>query len=292
MEVLKRKILLENSIDRSANSPTYGLLTATSFNIKISINQTMDDMGLFTDIVYIPNNGINPNPPNYTILSNKLTLSGITFPFMLGKTPYQLTGITGTKAYELRVTGTTASNHYSFGSLNITGTTDSKLQNVRSYNLLNPYQIGFNISTEAYTAYNGTVISGVSRVTALGEPTIYAFDAIANSFIGTANQTTGLLYKDYTAMTKSLIINGVSKVIPLTIVSFVGQGWNQTNVSLSALTKEEYLFGITTPPKVESDVFIDRGATSVMDSHLRLSEIRNLGELVKYGNGFYNLTQQ
>ena len=292
MEVIKRKILLENSIDRGNNSPTYGLLTATSFYIKVNVNQTADDMGLFTDMVYVPNDGINPNPPNYTILSQKLTLSGFTFPFMIGATPVQLTGITGTKAVELRLTGSTAPDYYVFGGLKISGTTDSKLQSVRSYNYLNPYQVGFNIATETYTAYNGTVIAGVNRVTAVGEPTNYVFDVLANGTIGTVNQTTGLLYSDYTGFTKTVTINGNSTVIPLTIVSFLGEGWNQTNLTLSALTKEEYLFGITTPPKVESDVFIDRGATSVMDSHLRLSEIRNLTELVKYGNGFYNLTQQ
>jgi hypothetical protein len=63
-------------------------------------------------------------------------------------------------------------------------------------------------------------------------------------------------------------------------------------VSLSALTKEEYLFGIISPPEVQSDVFIDRGITTVMDKHLRMSEIKNLGQLSRYGNGFYNLTKQ
>jgi hypothetical protein len=61
---------------------------------------------------------------------------------------------------------------------------------------------------------------------------------------------------------------------------------------LSALTKEEYLFGIISPPEVQSDVFIDRGATSVLDMHLRLSEIGNISELTRYGNGFYKLNKQ
>ena len=79
--------------------------------------------------------------------------------------------------------------------------------------------------------------------------------------------------------------------IPLTNFNYKGQGWNETDVSLSALTKEEYLFGIISPPEVQSDVFIDRGETTVMDKHLRMSEIKNLGQLERYGNGYYNLTK-
>ena len=65
-----------------------------------------------------------------------------------------------------------------------------------------------------------------------------------------------------------------------------------SNSSLSAITKEEYLFGIIFPPEVKSEVFIERGITSVMDKHLRLSEIKNLNELSRYGNGFYKLNKQ
>ena len=62
-------------------------------------------------------------------------------------------------------------------------------------------------------------------------------------------------------------------------------------MSLSAITKEEYLFGIISQPEVRSDVFIDRTITSITDLHLRLSEIRNLDSLIRYGNGFYNITK-
>jgi hypothetical protein len=61
---------------------------------------------------------------------------------------------------------------------------------------------------------------------------------------------------------------------------------------LSALTKEEYLFGVTSQPEVQSDVFIDRGINSVFEKHLKLSEITNIDELQRYGNGFFNLTVQ
>ena len=67
------------------------------------------------------------------------------------------------------------------------------------------------------------------------------------------------------------------------------EGFNQTNVELNATTKEEYLFGITSTPTVFSDLFIDRGRTTVLQSHMQLGEIKNMEDLINYGNGFYNL---
>lgn len=292
MEVVKRKILLEDSIDRGDNSPTYGVLTATSFYIKVLITQNIDDMGMFTEQDYVPNDGINQNPADYSILINYLNSIGVQFPFMTGGTPTAITGITGTTAVTLRLTGTTASNYYFYGNSRITGATDSKIEDVKTYSLLNPYQAGFDTATDVYTGYNGTVINGVNRVYYLGEPTIYVFDTENDANLGKITQTTGLKYKDYTATTRNVLIDGKSSSIPLTTFEFVGEGFNETNTALSALTKEEYLFGIISPPEVESDVFIDRGATTVMDKHLRMSEVKNLGDLTRYGNGFYNLTRQ
>ena len=63
MEVQKRKIYLESSTDRTDNSSTWGQMTATTFYLKVFINQNMDDMGLFDDMSYIPktNSSIPPN---------------------------------------------------------------------------------------------------------------------------------------------------------------------------------------------------------------------------------------
>ena len=87
MEVLKRKILLEDSIDRTLNSPTWGIVTATTFFINVSVMQTIDDMGLFTDMSYISKSNLSQSQPDYTILTQKLSASGLTFPFMVGLQP-------------------------------------------------------------------------------------------------------------------------------------------------------------------------------------------------------------
>jgi hypothetical protein len=290
--LIKRKISLEDSTDRTFNSPTWGTVTATSFYINVMLVQDIDDMGMFTDIDYIELGNPVGTPPNYSDLITKLNSSGYTFPFMSGTIPQPMTGITGTNEIVLRLPSSSESTYYNYGNKPITGSTDSKIEDVKSYDLAVPFKLGFDMGVEAYTSYTNTVINGVDRVSYMGEPTIYVFDTPDDANLGTQNQIWGLQYEDYTGQTRQVTIDGTTSTIPVTNFRFIGEGWNETDVSLSALTKQEYLFGIISPPEVQSDVFIDRGITSVMDMHLRLSEIRDLGQLNRYGNGYYKLNKQ
>ena len=278
MELIKRKIYLENDIDRSYNSKTWGKLTADTFYINVYLTQNIDNIGLFTDIDYIDSNTTN-TPPDYSLLSNKLASSGITFPFMAGITPNMPQITNSTDKVTLRQPIQTESSFYNYGNNTLTALTESKIDEVVSYDSNDRFKLGLDITKEGYLNYNNVPISGVSRVTSNSEPKIYVLDTENDAFLGTDNQTTGLLYKDF------------SGTIPTTSVRYTTEGINQTNVSLSAITKEEYLFGIISQPEVRSDVFIDRTITSITDLHLRLSEIRNLDSLIRYGNGFYNITK-
>lgn len=285
MEVIKRKIYLESSISREPDS-TYGAMTATSFHFKIILTQNADDMGIFSDILYVPEDKSVSGTPDYTLLINKLSLSGITFPFMSGGTP--VSAVTIDNTFTLRLPLYTESSFYNYGFGNVSGYTDSKIDNIKSYSNINQYISNFYINSQIYTNYLGSVIDGGDVLTILGEPRVYTFDVSKldlNS--GTTSQSNGILYKDYTGITRN--ING--KTINVTSFKINGEGFNQTNISLSALTKEEYLFGIVSKPEVQSDIFIDRGIVNVFENHLRLSEIESLSHLENYGNGFYNLSK-
>ncbi len=291
MELIKRKILLENSIDRT-NKKTWGTLSASTFYINVMLTQNVDDMGLFIDSEYIKKDVVN-NPVDYSVLTQKLTQLGYTFPFMLGAQP-QSTDLLANKTEKktLRFPSKTEANYYNFGDISLSGSTDSKLEDVRSYAKNNPFRILFDTTTETYVNYKGEIINGVDRIKINGEPIVYVFDTPNDVNLGTVNQKYGLQYMDYTGITRNVISENGFETIPLTNFTFKTQGWNETNISLSALTKEEYLFGIISPPEVESDVFIDRGTTSVTDLHLRLSEIKNLDQLSKYGNKLYKINRQ
>jgi hypothetical protein len=290
MEVIKRKILLEDSIDRSNDSTKWGTITASTFYLNILLTQNVDDMGLFIDSEFTSQDKVN-GVVDYSVLVSKLNTLGYTFPFMTGAMPQTLTNVGGTDKMTLRLPSSTESDYYVFGNLPITGNTDSKIEDVKSYKSTDQFRINFNTATETYVNYNNLTVMGVDRIKSMGEPKIYVFDTENDANLGTNTQTTGIQYKDYSGTT-TLFIDGVNTIIPLTSFRFIGEGWNETNVSLSALTKEEYLFGIISPPEVQSDVFIDRGATSVLDMHLRLSEIGNISELTRYGNVFYKLNKQ
>jgi hypothetical protein len=289
---------LEDSIDRTANSKTWGKLTADTFYVNVMLTQSMDDMGIFADIEFF---SASTNPifaPDYTILDNKLRALNLLFPFMTGATaminPYNLTD---SEMSILRVPNKDVTTYYNYPTLNslnfkITGYTDSKLEDLRSYKASNPFQTGFDMERADYYNYVNKVVKGVSRIYSMGEPRIYVFDTPTGSTLGQPSQVNGLQYIEYTGKTRQVTSNNLNSFIPLTQFSYVCEGINMTNSSLSAITKEEYLFGVIFPPEVKSELFIERGITSVMDKHLRLSEVKDLNDLRRYGNGLYTLNIQ
>jgi hypothetical protein len=292
MEIIKRKILLEDAIYRGEPKAglKYGQFTADTFYVNIMLTQNIDDMGMFTDHEFISGSTSPSSQPDYTILENKLIASGITFPFMLGVQPPLplIPPYTG----NIRVVGKELEDYWVYAD-QITGSTDSKVSSVKGYNNQQQFITNFDIKKTTYENYLGDIISGRTRVTQQSvSATTYVIDANNDSDIGTINQTTGLLYIDYSGITRTVTDDFGTTQIPLTNFQYMGEGWNTTNTSLSALTKEEYLFGITQPPEVYSDVFIDRGATTVLEMHLRLSEVESLEHLERYNNGFYKIVDQ
>jgi len=300
MEVIKRQISFEPATVRyTGGTAPYGTMTADTFYIKVMLTQNVDDMGIMTDINF-EQQDINATAPDYTILINKLSLSGITFPFMFGVQPSTNTINTS----NIRVTGKELDAYWAYAN-KITGATDSKITDVRSYSREQTYITGLDINKTTYTNYVGDTIDGRTRITqqnvlttskfdgSVSTATTYVFDAENDTNIGTSNQSTGVLYRDFGDKAREVVdIFGNNNNIPLTEMEFTGEGWNETNTSLSAQTKEEYLFGITERPEVFSDVFIERGNTTVFEKHLRLSEVESLEHLERYNNGFYRLVKQ
>lgn len=253
MEIIKRKILLENYTDRDENSNTYGLVTASTFYVNFLLNQKIDDMGIFTDVD----------------VANEIKGGTERLASIIGDNP------------DVRYANSTAQDYYSLVHPVITAMTESKLEDAKTYKKTDPYIINFDTNTETYTNYDNLTINGVNRITSLDINKItYVFDANKNDTnIGTELQANGLVFTDDTSRNT-------------TKMSYVSEGWNRTNIGLSGITKEEYLFGIISKPETKSDVFIDRGNATVFDKHLKLLEITNIDELERYGNGFYKLNKQ
>ena len=303
MELVRKTILLEDSTDRTAvdlngnPNTNWGVMTATTFYINIMITQSMDNMGIFADMEFLEKTQ-SSSVPDYTILKEKLAPLNASFNFINGSiVTLNPLSLTNREIATLRLPNKDVSLYYNSPVLNslnfkITGYTDSKIEDLRSYNASNPFQVGFDMERVDYYNYANTLVNGVSRIYSMAEPRIYVFDTPADSTLGQSTQVNGLQYIEYTGKTRQVILNGVTNIIPVTQFSYVCEGINMTNTSLSAITKEEYLFGVIFPPEVKSEVFIERGITSVMDKHLRLSEVKDLNELARYGNGLYTLNKQ
>ena len=235
-------------------------------------------------------------PVDYTILIDKLQDLNINFPFMVGMSPDILNPTTANiNTYpNVRFSGAVVDQWYRYAG-HITGHTNDKLNQVKSYDEDNPYIPNLVFENVTYDNYLGnSVTSGVTTVTTLSEPITYVMDgasvpAFNASILGTPSQATGLQYQSYSGSSYSIFEAGTLQIKPRTDFRYVGEGWNETNVDLSANASMDYLLGIVSPPEVQSDLFIERGETTVMEEHLRLGEIKGLDALLDYGNGYYRV---
>jgi len=61
------------------------------------------------------------------------------------------------------------------------------------------------------------------------------------------------------------------------------------NLTAVPITKEEVLLKVIDQPQIQTNVFIERGKNSAYERIQRLGEVDNLGDLVNYGYGFFNM---
>lgn len=288
MEIIKRKILLDDYTSREQGS--WGELTATAFTMNVFFTQDVDDMGISTNLPFIVKDGTSPT---YQPLLDKLNSSGYSFNFMNGATTNVIEdGTTPNTRYPNK-----AKNNYFINGISVTGLTDDKLNVVQSYDNTLKYKPLFDITKGVYLDFEGNSYTGGTKVLqdSNQNPITYILDGDVNEIININNPDPqlGLLYKTYSGISRT--VTGPIKSnyrISKTELYFNSQGFNDTNTILSASTQEEYLFGITATPRVESDLFIDRGRTSIIQSHMQLGEVTNMSELINYGNGYYKIQKQ
>lgn len=268
MEYIKRKILREDIISREPF--TYGQVVEGHIHLNVPLYQKFNNLGHFTDIEYV-NEDVDYSP-----LIEKLESSGITFEFFTASTA--TVDVDGYDKH-IRVSGRTLDDYFYRPDF-LSGVTSSKKNEVRSYDKDNPFIEDLALNEEPYVDLSGNTGTSINKVifhtsgnTGTTKYTIAAFSG--SPYIGTTEQTRGVQYQDFP--------DGV------TTFGYTPEGYTDANFSLSALTKQEYLLGISERPKVNSDVFIDRGVVSPLESHLRLSEIKTLNDLENYNNGFYNI---
>jgi hypothetical protein len=76
-----------------------------------------------------------------------------------------------------------------------------------------------------------------------------------------------------------------------TVFSVKSSGYTSDMIVCTAITKNEVLLNVIDEAEVQSDVFIERGKQSGLESIIRLGEVDNVGDLLKYGYGFFNVIE-
>lgn len=264
LDLNTKQLILQNAEDVEKN---WGKFKHDTIYLNLFLTQNIDDMGIFTDVDFVD------QPASYQLLFDKFSAFTTPTPSFL-----LFSGSTSDPSirYIARFSGYTASNYFASNGL-VSGLTDSKLYSVTSYSSGTPYIIGLNFSDDPnyYTGINSIGVDNYG----------YSIDALSTNVFGS-----GLQYKTYNF--NRLVYNSTVDQyfnIPYTTFQYNSEGWNNSNTSLSALTKEEIYFGVVFSPKIDNNVFIDRGSTGVFTNQSRLSSILSVGLLEIYGNKYYNL---
>lgn len=297
MKKIERKIYLEDYTYRGyvdlvlsgGTTLKYGDFTTDELYVNVFISQKYDDMGISTNLDYVPK---NDTPVDYTLLIDKLNSSGYTFQFMT--TPNATTFVPEDLSTPYTRYPQKNKSEYQIPGENLSGKTEDRLDEVTSYNSSMVYQPLFDIDKGTFDDYLGNSFELTTSVLDNNNlmPITYILNGDKNELINLNNPQPqqGVAFRTYSGITRQITGTIFSDYqIPLTEFYYKAQGFNDTNTVLSAVTKEEYLFGVTFTPTVDNDILIDRGINTVFQNHLQLSEIKSMSDLVNYGNGFYNI---
>lgn len=247
-EILAEDItILSSSIENSG----YGQVKSTNLILPIFLEQSHDQMGLFTDFDFI-------------------AWSGET--------------VTGETDEYTRIVGLSEDAYYSnLENEYVTGYTVSYLDLVTNYNVNNPYVIGLNLSDNPNTSFTGVIGKTGDTIQYVINGDVINGEYVINTGV-IYTYYGGLTRTIYSEDLNSYI------EIPLTEFKTKKMGFVSSNISLSELVKEEMFFGIVEKRNTKNDLFFDRDILSPFEYHLRMAEIQTVEGTVRYSNRFFSIT--
>jgi len=78
----------------------------------------------------------------------------------------------------------------------------------------------------------------------------------------------------------------------MTIFYQPSSGLTAENLTAQPITKNETLLKAIDQPQIQTDVYIERGKNSAYERVQRLGEVDNLGDMINYGYGFFNVVKK
>ena len=150
-----------------------------------------------------------------------------------------------------------------------------------------PYQISSNWTTIPFpiSGFTNSKLIDLKRWGSIPYTVGYVFNK-NNQVFGQVNSITA----DVTGYTINNVdyydlINGKT----LYVVN--SSGLTANDIVASAITKNEYLLDFVMAPEIQTDIYVERGKYSAFESLQRLGEVDNIGDMVRYGYGFFKINK-
>ena len=148
-----------------------------------------------------------------------------------------------------------------------------------------PYQISSNWTSVPFpiSGFTSSRLQDLKRWGSVPYTVGYVFTK-NNQVFGQVNSIT----PDFTGYT----INNVDYydlVNGKTLYVVNSSGLTANDIVASAITKNEYLLDFVMAPEVQTDIYVERGKYSAFESLQRLGEVDNIGDMVRYGYGFFKI---
>lgn len=153
-------------------------------------------------------------------------------------------------------------------------------------------EVSYQVSS-AYTnipyIVSGECASRVSELTFYGFPTYrVGVPVIRNNQIWGVLSATSVEFTAYTIQN----INYYDLQDGSTIFFVQSSGFTEENITADPITKDESLVKVIDQAQVQTNVFVERGKQSAFERVQRLGEVDNLGDMIRYGYGFYNVVNK
>jgi hypothetical protein len=149
-------------------------------------------------------------------------------------------------------------------------------------------QTSNNYVTVPYTV-SGLATSRVTELALYGSPQYQVgVPVIKNGQIWGAISDMNI---DFTAYTINLV-NYYDYSDGTTIFFQQSSGFTEDNLSQRPITKDESLLKVIDQAQVQTDVFVERGKNSAYERVQRIGEVDNLGDMINYGYGFFNVEKK
>jgi len=230
----------------------FGQKIKNTIDVDIFITQNIDDMGMFTDVPFVPSKETLPEKP-------------------IGFNSFVYGRLAGAPV-----------NFYYNDPFSFTGTTDDGL--LGEVASLIKTNSGGNIFTpNVNTSYNPNIYNGVLYDDS--EKTVYKIGANPNNVPNTGIKFTTLKNE----FGKKVNVYDKNESYKITFFESDNGGRNNYNTSLSALLKKEEYLGVVFPPEVDSAVFINRGVADIFERHALLSEIKTTNDIDTNRGGFIRI---